>query len=569
METAPASALTDWIGKAMDAFRPRKWMSFRRRLGAAAAFNLILAIAMVAILLVTARNAAEVVTDAQSSQLRTRAFSALQFAADKYQRATYDVLRIPSPESIAALSTATKEFDAARAKIDTLPAANATQQEANRRVARQSTDLRTMMGHLPAIVEDVDEQWRAGGSVAAMRAIRAQSEPYFRLIDTLQQEIELNGDALRQSTARANDLQRAVLPIGTISLLLALAATVTVFVLIIGRLSPALRRLEHGVRAFADGQPEHRIEVSGYDEFAQLGHSFNEMASQISEQQSRLRKSASHLELAVAERTADLAEANTLLAAADQRRRVFFAEVSHELRTPITIIHGEAEVALRQAEHGAFDPSDSFVRILSQSSEMRRLINDLFLIARAEADGLELHLAPVDLNELLERVADDFQAIADDCGANIRTTPGRSLFVDGDAGRLRQVLGAAVDNAIRHGGRGVTIDLSAVRCGSTVRIAIEDDGPGVDPHILPNLLQRFRRGETAAEGSGLGLTIVRALIEAHHGEVRLANRPTGGLALHISLPARGQTEQLEHADYVGLAAGGRRSPGRAVCAPGP
>lgn len=542
--------------------------SFRRRLALAAALGLVLVAAMTAALIYTAHNAREVVAAAQASHLRTRTFSALQFVADRYQRATYEVMRWPSAKSRHEQAMAAEAFREAIAAVQALPIRDDREKRVNQQVLLLAAKFQDLIDALPLIVAEVDVKWRRAGSTAAMREIQNQSRSYFRLMDVLRGEIEVSDSALRAANERAMRLQKAVPPGAVAALVLAALSTAVVFLLILMRLGPSLRRLENGVRAFAAGRTDHPILVTGNDEFTRLATSFNAMAAQIAEQQRQLRDAAAGLEIAVNERTADLERAHAELAAADQRRRTFFAEVSHELRTPITIIHGEAQVALRQAERGLGDPSESLERISTQSRELGRLVQDLFLIARAEADGLDLQLIELDLADLIERVASDFHAIASDCNVTVRTRTRPGLLVAADAGRLRQVLSAALDNALRHGGSGVTVEIEGKRCGDHVQLAVRDDGPGVDPGLLDTLLLRFRRGASASEGSGLGLTIVRALVEAHGGKVALTNRPKGGLELRIRLPSSKNKTAREERRRVGASIGRRRGEGGPLRAAG-
>jgi signal transduction histidine kinase len=545
----------------------RGWTTFRRRVALAAAVGLAVVAAMAAILVGTARSARAVVEAAQASHLRIATFSRLQFAADHYQRANYEVLRWNTPEALRERGVAGDAFDRAIRSVAELPG-GPREARANREVLRLSAEVQRLLGGLPDIVARVNEQWRLRGSTAAMREIEKQSHSYFELTDTLRREVEASDVALRSANERALTIQRAVLPSAAAALILAFMSAAVGSLLILLRLGPSLRRLEAGAIAFAEGRMEHRIPVSGRDEFTRLCIAFNGMAEQITVQQQRLRDAASGLEAAVVERTSDLEAANAALAAADQRRRTFFAEVSHELRTPLTIIQGEAQVALRQLDPEVVDVAESFERISQQARQLGRLIQDLFLIARAEADGLDLLLAHVDVGQLLSRVADDFKAITSDSGMTIRAAGDAGLVIAADVGRLRQVLSAALDNAIRHAGAGVTVDLLARRAGDTIEIVVADDGPGVDPALLDALLLRFRRGASPSEGSGLGLTIVRALIQAHGGSVALANRATGGLELLIRLPTSAAMTAQGEVSSVGTLTGRGRGESRALRATG-
>src|SRR5690606_36286280 len=137
--------------------------------------------------------------------------------------------------------------------------------------------------------------------------------------------------------------------------------------------------------------------------------------------------------------------------AEDERRRLFLAEASHELRIPVTIIRGEAEVALRSGASGSAEAAETFERIVEQTRDITRLLQDLFLIAHAEAGGLRLALEPVDLHGLIANLAHDFSTLAFESGASVRAEVTGPLIATVDAGRIRQALSALVDNALRHG----------------------------------------------------------------------------------------------------------------------
>jgi signal transduction histidine kinase len=252
------------------------------------------------------------------------------------------------------------------------------------------------------------------------------------------------------------------------------------------------------------------------------------MAEQLFEKQKTLQQARIGLEHAVRERTEQLEGANKELSASDGRRRAFLADIGHELRTPLTIIRGEAQVALRTADRPDFSPHEVLERIIKHTLDLSRMVEDLFLIARAEAGGLPMQLKQVDIRELIGRVANDFLALVADSGASITAVPGPALPWVVDPDRLRRALAALIENALRHTHDRVSVVIDARRTGRGVEITVSDDGPGVDPAIVPELFQRFRRGHTHGEGSGLGLSLVRALVEAQGGHARLENRAEGG-----------------------------------------
>jgi signal transduction histidine kinase len=282
------------------------------------------------------------------------------------------------------------------------------------------------------------------------------------------------------------------------------------------------------------------IDLDGNDELSRVSQAFDYMAEQLSQKQQSLQQLAVRQEAAVAERTRELENANQALAAADQRRRAFLTDISHELRTPLTIIRGEAQMALRSGDESTIDPVETLERILSQTRSLSRLVDDLFLIARAEAGGLILHESELDLASLTSTVVKDVSGIAQDLGVSVSVHAGTAVRAVADADRVRQVLIGLIDNALRHartpsGLPALEITLSAWEEDASACVSVSDNGPGFSPDILGELFVRFRRGGSGAEGSGLGLTVVRALIEAMGGSVELANRSEGGAAITMRL----------------------------------
>src|SRR5690606_21597548 len=160
---------------------------------------------------------------------------------------------------------------------------------------------------------------------------------------------------------------------------------------------------------FASGDLDHRVRLGGEDELARLGNAFDTMAEQLAEKQNALRQIQVGLEAAVRERTLDLERANRELAASDSRRRAFMADIGHELRTPLTIIRGEAQLALRTLEQARSteEALESLERIVKLTRDLSRMVDDLFLIARAEAGGLPMEIQRTDLRELIRSVARD------------------------------------------------------------------------------------------------------------------------------------------------------------------
>jgi len=361
-------------------------------------------------------------------------------------------------------------------------------------------------------------------------------EPAERMRDAVEREVGLGNASVREATRRGAVLTRQMTVSGIASMIGGILVTSFLLLLIMKRLRSGLDRLEWGARAFRRGDLGCRVGLHGGDELARLSQVFDSMAEELSDKQRALQDAKAGLETAVAARTAELEQANAALAAEDDRRRRFLADVSHELRTPLTIIRGEAQVALRAADRGEADPTHGFERILEQTQGMGRLVDDLFLIARAEAGGLSLSLEVLDLRDCACRAAADFEALAAERGARVCCEPGGLVSALADPDRIRQTLAALIDNALRHTRPGVRITLDARSGEDWAEVSVEDDGPGW-PEQAAELFGRFARGETRGDGSGLGLSVVRALAEAHGGAARLEAREGGGARAVVRLPS--------------------------------
>jgi two-component system OmpR family sensor kinase len=231
--------------------------------------------------------------------------------------------------------------------------------------------------------------------------------------------------------------------------------------------------------------------------------------------------------------------------ASEMRVRQFVADASHELRTPLASIRGYAEFA--ELSGGGALPGDvahALDRVRSQTERMSELVDDLLLLARLDA-GRPLEAAPVDLTRLVVDAVGDAHAAGPDHVWRLEV-PDHDVEVVGDASRLHQVVGNLLANARSHTPPGTTVTVS-LSCpepgpdaGSAV-LTVVDDGPGIPSALLPDVFERFARGEssrTRGTGStGLGLAIVAAVVEAHDGTVAVDSRP-GRTAFEVRLPAR-------------------------------
>jgi two-component system OmpR family sensor kinase len=222
----------------------------------------------------------------------------------------------------------------------------------------------------------------------------------------------------------------------------------------------------------------------------------------------------------------------------EQRVRQFVADASHELRTPLASIKGYAELSRREGEPVPEGVRHALTRIESEADRMAGLVGDLLLLARLDA-GRPLDRDEVDLSMLVVNAVSDAHAAAPDHDFSLDLPPD-PICVVGDEARLHQVVANLLANARAHTPAGTRVTTSVRRAGPQVRLSVQDDGPGVPESLQGNVFERFARGDDArnrAKGStGLGLSIVAAVVRAHGGSVELKSRP-GDTTFTIVLPA--------------------------------
>jgi signal transduction histidine kinase len=221
---------------------------------------------------------------------------------------------------------------------------------------------------------------------------------------------------------------------------------------------------------------------------------------------------------------------------AEAARRRFFQDIVHELKTPLAVIDATTVAVL----DGVYEHEDRHLEtIRDQSRLLARIVDDLRTIGRAESGDLPLRLEPIAVDALVADVARAFGARAEAAGVVLGHDAPGHLTVEGDVDRLKQVLGALVDNALRHTPRGGTASIEGRSSGTRVRISVRDTGPGIAPADLPHVFDRFYQADPSRDRStgtsGLGLAIVRALVDAHGGSAGAENLPGGGARFWIEL----------------------------------
>jgi signal transduction histidine kinase len=224
----------------------------------------------------------------------------------------------------------------------------------------------------------------------------------------------------------------------------------------------------------------------------------------------------------------------------ENSRGQLLADIGHQLRTPLTVLRGEADVALRAAPE-IETLRAAMQRVRAQAAELALLFDDLIDAARHDSDAQPLAMKPLRLEDLAAVVAEEGRVLAEAREVSIVTeTASGSTELQGDFRLLKQALMIGIDNAVKHSPPGGTIGLGASVEGARAMLRVTDGGPGVAAEDQPYLFQRFYRGRAEGDllntGFGIGLAIAKNIVERHGGEVALRNRPEGGAMFEIALP---------------------------------
>jgi signal transduction histidine kinase len=301
------------------------------------------------------------------------------------------------------------------------------------------------------------------------------------------------------------------------ALLLLVAGTAVMAILVFRPVHRRLRGLEQAAAAVGAGETAVRAPESGGDEVASLARRFNRMAADLDARVQELRD-------------------------ADRSRRQLLADVSHELMTPLTAMRGYLEtLALPAAVKDDATRARYLGIVTEETLRLEAIIGDLLDLARLDDGGGSLESARVPVVRLFDRVFARHQGALESRGVTLERdiAPGGDV-VTGDERRLEQVLQNLVANAVRHTPRGGRIALRARPDRADVVLVVEDSGPGIPAEHLPHVFDRFYRVDPARDarsgGSGLGLSIVRAVVEQHGGRVSASNGPMGGARFELRFP---------------------------------
>lgn len=303
---------------------------------------------------------------------------------------------------------------------------------------------------------------------------------------------------------------------GVLLLFAAIIAT-TFGIFVAASVTDGLRQLAQTAHQIAEGNLKARVSISGRDEVAMVGNTFNEMAAQLQQ---------------AAQEREEL----------EKMRKDLIAWTSHDLRTPLTSIR-----AMIEALHdGMVDDPEMVQRyystIRSDIIALNNIIDDLFELAQLDAGGLSMDKAHHALADLVSDALERFQALAKEQGITLQGEVAPNLgLVWMCAPKIGRVLANLVSNALRYTPSGGTVQVTAVRQKDGVVVTVQDDGPGFAADDLTRVFEQFYRGEQArsrasGSGAGLGLAIARGIVVAHNGRIWAENAPEGGAVVGFFLP---------------------------------
>jgi len=309
-------------------------------------------------------------------------------------------------------------------------------------------------------------------------------------------------------------------------------------------LNRSLNVFEKAASAYHKGTFSYRVTDNIEKEFYDLAKALNAMAAEVELQREKEQLTQDNLASIIDHRTNELKTSNNKLQQASETRKQFLADISHEIRTPLTIIQGEADVALRGEEKSAAQYIDALSRIKEQTTHTTRFVKDLLFVARAEDGKAPINKCSSSITPLVLDICEAFNVIANEKNITIKSNhPSYDLIGNIDPDRIKQVITILLDNALRYSHTGSVINVDIIHQQKNVKITIKDTGIGVTLDEASNVFSRFYRGSAGsgiASGTGLGLPVAKAIVEAHNGKITLNGESDVGTTATIVLPLEAQ-----------------------------
>ena len=373
--------------------------------------------------------------------------------------------------------------------------------------ARRHTEVASEFERYRAIVDEEQERLRRGDRAGAARLVdtdaRARVEQLRESLDGLMAATHTRVVAMQAEAARLEAFTWTRV-LGALGAAVALALLGTA--IIARRMTRSLDRLSTAAADVAAGKFREPLAVTSRDEIGALTRSFNAMGTQ--------------------------------LCRVDETRQEFFARVSHEFRSPLTSIRSAAELLRERVTGPLTHKQDRLMDIISTSSgRLLLLVDEILEISRLHAGTVQLDRRPLDLAKVVDHAVEELYPRATDAGVSLEFERlGTSFSYYGDTPRLHQMVVNLGANAIRFTGAGGRVVVRVIDAGPEFELQVEDTGVGIPADALPHIFDAYRQAHHARGGTGLGLTIVRAVVDAHGGRVTAESQEGKGSRFTVLLP---------------------------------
>jgi signal transduction histidine kinase len=382
-----------------------------------------------------------------------------------------------------------------------------------------NSEPKVIREQLDSIVPIVEREFAAystnkteeGDSISQRLMVPAVKEAE-RAMKSIERQIGFKtADRVERTQNLIDDAQQASLG----GLVIAILIATMIGIWLMRSISGPVRALDKGMRAVAEGELEHRLDLSTQrrDEFGRLATSFRTMSRQLAE--------------------------------LDKLKAEFVSVASHELKTPINVIIGYLQL-LQENVYGDLTPKQREIclTLASQAQSLSRLVRQLLDVSRFEAGGGKLELRPMPLGPFLAELETTFRVLAIQRGVRFHVDRGPRLpdHVVWDEDRVSEVLGNLLSNAFKFTERGGMVELSVAASNDSVQMHVRDTGAGIPAENVPYVFEKFFQADNqaaaSAKGTGLGLAIAKTIVTAHGGTINVESTVGAGTRFSITLPVR-------------------------------
>ena len=300
---------------------------------------------------------------------------------------------------------------------------------------------------------------------------------------------------------------------------LVLTLTLSVGLLVFYVLTRRLNKIKTSVSNFERGQLTERIDVEGNDELTDLANCFNRMADTLVDNMEEIKK-------------------------ADKLRRELIANVSHDLRSPLVSIQGYLETIMMRGDAISKEDFKKYLEtVMGNTKKLNGMINDLFDLAKLEAENVQPNLEPISVAELVQDLSLQFQPIAENKGIELEVIfpENPNALITADMGLMNRAITNLMDNAIKHTPEGGKVTISSIQNGEDIVIKVSDTGSGISKEDIPLIFDRFYqvdKSRSNGSGAGLGLSIAQKIFALHNANLSVESLLQKGTTFRVSMPTR-------------------------------